>query len=140
MQLRKCPECKSGFTPNSSHHMFCSTTCCYRYNKSRTWEGYFKRLLYNNAKARSAISIEDLVDLHAKQEGLCALSGVELTKIAGKGSVATNASLDRIEPAGPYTMDNVRLLCKFVNGFRSNQSDDELVWWASKIVENKQSG
>jgi hypothetical protein len=116
--------------------MFCSDAHRQHYNKGKTWEGYFKRLLHNNAKNRTRLSIKFLTNLLAKQKGKCALSGVDLTKIAGEGVVTTNASIDRINPGRAYTRKNVRLLCNFVNSFRGNVTDAELKWWSSRIVDN----
>ena len=74
--------------------------------------------------------------LFNKQKGLCALSGVELTKIVGHGLVQTNASIDRIQPGGPYAPGNVRLTATLVNSFRGNATDEELRWWCQRIVDN----
>ena len=74
--------------------------------------------------------------LYKKQGGLCALSGVELTKVAGHGVVQTNASLDRIKPGGPYVLSNVRLTCVLINNFRGNSTDFEFKWWCKQVVDN----
>ena len=134
--MRSCLYCSTTFKPKHPHHMFCTDQHRQHYNKSKTWEGYFKRLLHNNSKSRTQLSVRFLLNLIKKQNYRCALSGVELTKITGKGVVTTNASIDRIKPGRAYSRKNVRLVCTFVNSFRGNVSDEDLRWWARKIVNN----
>lgn len=67
-----------------------------------------------------------------KQNGKCALSGKELDWIPQpKGSADTRAndfraSLDRINSKKGYTIDNVRLICWYVNDFKKDRSDATL--------------
>lgn len=117
------------------NHLFCGQRCADFFNKGRTWEKYFRKLI-QNTKGRQALNVPGMIRLFEKQGGRCALSGVELTKITGKGPVTTNASIDRIIPGGKYTFSNIRLVCTFVNGFRGNVSDKEFKWWCKRIVNN----
>jgi hypothetical protein len=133
---KKCPQCSKSFVPSSPHHLFCCKTCCDGYSKQRTWRTYFRAILNVKKKNRANLSPDFLANLYHKQEGLCALSGVPLTKVTGRGTVPTNASIDRISPGGPYSEDNVRLVCRFVNGFRSNLTDQEFIWWAKRIAKH----
>lgn len=93
-------------------------------------------MLNNNAKERKELSVEYLMCLFKKQKGRCALSGVILQKTTGAGFVSTNASIDRIRPGQPYAKRNVRLVATWVNSFRGNVSDDELVFWCKRIVDH----
>jgi hypothetical protein len=135
---RKCARCDSTFVPHAPHHMFCGNACRNMYNRSATWLGYFKSLI-SKGPARKKLSASKLVSLLEAQKGLCALSGIELTRIHGRGVVNTNASLDRIVPGGPYVMKNIRIVCTFVNSFRGAVSDNELVWWCQNIVKHNGS-
>lgn len=132
---KQCPNCQKEFVPRRTHHLFCTKGCCDKYNKTKTWESFFQSLINNSSVARKDLSVTDLRAVFDKQGGKCALSGVPLTKIAGQGTVSTNASIDRIKPSGPYIKSNVRLVCGFVNGFRSNVSDKDFIWWCNKIAE-----
>lgn len=133
-EKKKCLKCGKKFTQNRTYHLFCTTKCCNAYNKGKTWDNYYKKLL-QNGKARELLTPEILLKLHEKQDGICAMSGVKLTKITGKGMVSTNASIDRVNASGPYTEENIRLVCVFVNGFRNNLTDKDFVWWCNKIAE-----
>lgn len=113
--------------------MFCTESHCDLYNKGKSWNNYYKSLLTHSKSDRKKLSVKILLKLHDKQDGKCALSGVELTKITGKGQVTTNASIDRLKPGGSYSINNIRLVCSFVNSFRGNLSDPELVWWCDEI-------
>ena len=131
-----CHQCNKRFVPSRVHHEFCSKSCCDGYAKQKTWLAYFRALLTNGKGLRKALSPEMIVELYHKQEGLCAISGVPLTKITGKGQVPTNASIDRIDPGGAYSEDNIRLLCRFVNCFRNNQTDEQFLWWVRRIAKH----
>jgi hypothetical protein len=58
---------------------------------------------------------EDVVDLWDSQNGKCALSGVLMTHqrdgtYGDKKPKEFNASIDRINPNGPYVRENVQLV------------------------------
>lgn len=91
-------------------------------------------MLLSKNKARKGLPIDFLVQMVEEQNGKCAISGVKLTRIQGRGQVATNASIDRIVAGGAYSKDNVRLVCSFVNTWRGAVKTSELIWWCKKIV------
>lgn len=68
-----------------------------------------------------------------KQKGICALSGKKMTLTRGQGVIGTNASIDRISHKLPYTRDNIRLVCLYVNYMRRLMEDDELLDWCRSI-------
>jgi hypothetical protein len=71
------------------------------------------------------------------QNGKCALSGVELTCTLQKGVRSkTNASIDRIDPKGPYVIENVQLVCSVINKFRIDTPVDEFVEWCRKVADH----
>jgi hypothetical protein len=146
---KTCVQCGSEFLASGPAGMYCSKSCGqkYRYaNNMRTTEYQYSRVSGNWAmyytrrvceKGRSAeLTAEQLLDLHAAQGGRCALTGVEMTCVLRKGEPCfTNASLDRIEPGGPYAISNIRLVCVGVNRFRGNLPLAEYVEWCRKVVE-----
>lgn len=131
---KKCVKCKKEYKPRSPHHMFCSRSCQEIFNKGRTWTNFLACLLNNNPN-RKKLSTEILLEIFEKQGGKCAVSGVPLTKITGKGVVPTNASIDRVRAGGKYTKNNIRLVCHFVNTWRGKVTDKELLWWSERIME-----
>lgn len=84
------------------------------------------------------ITIEQLWDLFVKQDGKCALSGLELIlsktdeeRING----GTTASLDRIDSNKAYTINNVQWVHKMVNRMKSNFSENDFLYLCSLICK-----
>jgi hypothetical protein len=46
-----------------------------------------------------------------------------------------NASIDRINPTGPYCLDNVQLVASRVNTMKHTLSQDMFLWWIKTIYE-----
>lgn len=147
-QPKQCPVCSKTFTPNSGVHKFCSVVCKGKWKYitgemsteaqykliSGNWSRYFSRLVAQ--KKRESLSVDDLLDLLEKQDGKCALSGVELTCQLEVGKkFKTNASIDRIEAGGPYIKDNVQLVCSALNSWRGDTDLREFVWWCKQVTK-----
>ena len=147
---KTCIQCGSAFVTVGPAARYCSQQCGQRYRylnnmgtteyqysiTSGNWRKYYQRRV--SEKGRSAhVTLDELLALHETQRGLCALTGVQLTCLLRKNEPCfTNASLDRIEPGGPYTIDNLRLVCVGVNRFRANMPLNEYVEWCRKVVEH----
>jgi len=85
-------------------------------------------------RAEFLLEPEHLSEIWEEQGGRCALSGVFMTYHKdGAGRKDFNASMDRIHPTGPYTRDNVRLVCDRVNTMRHTLSENEFWWWIKNI-------
>lgn len=82
------------------------------------------------------LTADQLLQLAHDQKSVCPLSGQPLTYMTGQGVIYTNASIDRIEHDGDYTLANVRLVCRVVNTMRTRLTDEQLFDWCQKIVEN----
>lgn len=146
---KPCVVCKSLFKPKSGVNKFCSESCKGKwkyitgqvttdsqYKKiSGNWGRYFSRLLGRSFR-KEYISREDLLELLKKQDGKCALSGEILTceLIKGKAN-KTNASIDRIRAGEPYTKDNIQLVCRALNSWRSDTDLDEFIEWCKKVAK-----
>lgn len=88
------------------------------------------------------LSVEDCLDLWERQNGKCALSGIQMTHHRdGSGKKEFNASLDRIEPGGAYSRANVQLVCYRVNIMRHVLDINMFFWWVKNLndfsVESK---
>lgn len=147
---KPCSVCNTLFTPKSGSHRFCSDKCKgkWQYISGRNstenqykkitgnWRRYFPRLLGMHKRKQDGLTVNFLLELLEKQNGKCALSGETLTCNLSNGNVCfTNASVDRIIPGGPYSPDNVRLVCRAVNTLRLVHSDTEFVAWCQKVVD-----
>ena len=93
---------------------------------------------------RKNLSVAELVETLEKQNFKCALSGEPLTCKLEFGTVSkTNASIDRINAGGPYTKENIQLVCSIVNNLRVDMTVDEFIDWCRKVADHavqKQSG
>jgi hypothetical protein len=75
-----------------------------------------------------------LFQMWNSQGGRCAVTGVPMTHIYGKGSILTNVSIDRIDSSLGYIPDNIRLVCKAVNWMKNSMSDRELLQWSALVL------
>lgn len=146
---KACAVCGAEFTPRSGVHKFCSIPCKgkwqYITGRNRTenqyitisgsWERYCVRLLYSGGRKRDKLTRDILIQKLQAQDFKCALSGTPLTCNLAKGVVsATNASVDRIVAGGPYTEDNIQMVCRALNNWRADTSVAEFVEWCRKVV------
>jgi hypothetical protein len=87
------------------------------------------------------LTLEDLVEIWDIQAGRCALSGVLMTHQrdgkAGDGKKKEfNASIDRINPQGPYVRENVQLVANRANTMKHTLGQDMFMWWVKNIHDN----
>jgi hypothetical protein len=96
------------------------------------------KLRWRTAKQRARLkgfefnlTIEHIVELFEKQNGLCYISGVELS--LEKHSPKT-LSVDRIDSSMGYIIGNIGLCTDFINNSKSNYSLDEFKKLLTEIV------
>ena len=146
---KKCAVCETEFIPKSGVHKFCSEACKGKWKYlteqvttesqyreiSGDWKRYLSRLIYSAGRKRDELTRDDLLEILEKQGKKCAISGVEMTCQLEKGKrFWTNASVDRIEAGGPYTKNNIQLVCRGLNSWRSSIPLEEFVWWCEQVV------
>jgi len=132
---RECPVCGSAFNAVQTKQKFCTPQCKGKWKYisdavttegqykaiSGNWPRYLSRLLYAAGRKRDKLSREDLLVIISLQDYKCAISGLPLTCNLENGTKFwSNASVDRINAGGPYTPDNVQLVCRAVNSWRSD--------------------
>jgi hypothetical protein len=81
------------------------------------------------------IDLAYLLELYNKQDGLCALSGVNMTYTAGNGRTNTNISIDRIDSAVGYSRGNVQFVCDLVNRMKQDLPEEDLFMWCRRILK-----
>lgn len=85
------------------------------------------------------LTLDFLISLWNKQKGLCAISGIPMTYTLYEGRIPTNVSIDKIDPNGGYTMDNVQLVCSLVNVMKLNYPIETLLTFCESIISNARS-
>lgn len=146
---KNCAVCGTVFTPRSGVHKFCSESCKGKWKYitgvtttesqykliSGNWRKYYLRLLQRKGRKEDGLTVDQLLQLHDTQNGLCALSGLPLTCDLEKGTTCyTNSSIDRIEAGGAYTVDNIQLVCRHVNSWRGIMPVDVFVSVCRAVV------
>lgn len=146
-----CIVCETQFIPKSGIHKFCSEQCKGKWKYiteqvttksqyieiSGNWDRYLSRLLYSDGRKRYGLTREILLEVLIRQNYKCALSGLELTCQLEKGKKFwTNASVDRIEAGGSYKKDNIQLVCRGLNSWRSDMPLDEFIKVCRLVAEN----
>lgn len=148
---KKCALCSEKFTPKSGAHRFCGAKCkgAYKYTTGKVttwtqyalisgnWKRYVARLMYFGGRKRDKLNREIILRLLEQQDYKCALTGIPLTcKLELGVACPTNASIDRIFAGGTYTENNIRIVCRAVNSWRSNIPTSEFVWWCQQVVNH----
>lgn len=111
------------------------------FKRTKSVRAYITYLRSKAIKRKSTcISIDELEKIWNKQNGKCALTGWEMTMILGKGNINTNASIDRVDSNIGYIQDNVQFVCRIVNTFKSNITEDMLYELCSAVIKNKKNG
>lgn len=62
--------------------------------------------------------------LYKKQKGLCAYSNIKIQLDGFEYDEEMLASLDRIDSEGHYTRENLQLVCRFINRWKSNDQHE----------------
>ena len=68
---------------------------------------------------------EYLEQLVERQGGVCALTSLPLQFDGENSDTEMLASLDRIDSNGHYEVDNLQVVCRFVNRWKSDSEDHE---------------
>lgn len=87
------------------------------------------------------VSKDDLLGLWFKQNGCCALTGMQMNWNAPKGKgrrskALTTPSVDRINSEGNYVCDNIQLVAAIVNVMKSDLPDSTFVDLCRMVSEH----
>jgi hypothetical protein len=108
------------------------------FRRTKSIKSYISYLRNKAIQRRSeCISIEKLEEIWDNQKGKCALTGWDMTMILGKGNINTNASIDRIDSNKGYIDGNIQFVCRIVNVFKSNATEEVLFNMCESIIKNK---
>jgi hypothetical protein len=155
---KECPKCKiiqdySEYSKDKSSYDGCQTYCktCQRKNMKEYYKDggidrFFQKLmrdLKHNSKKRKIninITLEDIKDLYKKQNGKCALTGIEMTYLSyetdnKRNRNIKNISVDRIDSKKPYDIDNIQLVLSIINTIKWDLKQEDFFIMCKTIVE-----
>lgn len=81
------------------------------------------------------LTLDYLLSLWNLQQGICAMSGIEMTFDRYHGRIPTNVSIDKIDRNKGYVIGNVQLVCMACNQIKSDWSEEIMYNICKKIVE-----
>lgn len=97
--------------------------------------------IVSGAKQRNielSITKEDIWELYQKQNGKCALSGIDLKLKSKYNDKDYTASLDRIDSRIGYVKNNIQWVHKQVNMIKQSLTNEEFCNWCELIYLNKE--
>jgi hypothetical protein len=102
--------------------------------KHSSYKNYISTLLNHSSKRKKDynIDIQYLLNIYELQNGLCNISGVEMTY--KHGSVSTNISIDRIDSDKGYIKGNIQLVCYIVNIMKNKFSVNDFLYFCNTII------
>lgn len=83
------------------------------------------------------LTLKFLLELWDKQNGLCAISGIPMTCTFNQGRIFTNVSIDKIDPKGGYTQDNVQLVCQAINQLKSDWTMETVLYICKQVIDTQ---
>ena len=98
---------------------------------------------FNDTKQRAKkkgifndLVITDIYEIWNKQNGKCAISGIDMTINTYNGKISTNVSVDRINSSLGYIKSNIQLVCSTVNMMKGSLNMDEFLFFCNEILNN----
>jgi hypothetical protein len=133
---------KHSQTPDG-YHSWCKNCCTAGNIRSRekqnsTIEGRAKIFLQNAKKSavkrqqEFALTVDDVVKCWEQQNQICAYSGRQMTLQAGK---LNTVSIERIDSAIGYTLENTILVCQAINRMKSDFSLDDFYALCADVAQ-----
>ena len=154
-ELIKCLQCKeiksqSLFYKNKMSSLGVQPYCisCHKekiYESQSKLTGYITKI-YNRLRRvdnNSIITKDELMKLYYKQDGKCALTNELMTYYSGPVLTETkyeskyNIAIDKIQPSGDYTIDNIQLIGLMIQQMKSKTSmNNEQFIELCKLISN----
>lgn len=106
-----------------------------------TTDGFLRKVFSSCHRSKHGCSIVfgDLQELWIKQNGKCAVSGLSMTTGNDVFNM-TKISLDRIDSTKGYDIDNIRLVCWWVNLAKWRLDNEEFVNWCIIVAKANNYG
>lgn len=83
------------------------------------------------------IDKDDLLGQHLRQDGKCAITGVPMTCNLVANGKHSQASVDRIDSGGNYSIDNIQIVCNIVNIMKHDMPQSEFLKWCKAVIDGQ---
>lgn len=95
-------------------------------------------------KTKTTLTLQHLLDLWVKQDGICPLTGWKMvlpenTSGWADSTQPKNASLDRIDCSKGYDPGNLRFVCLMANHARNKFTDEQVFAFCHAVTEHRLS-
>lgn len=115
-----------------------------RKHTDAAWQDELRALFYRTKKRAAtrgiefSLSLDDVVRMCEETSRRCSISGIDyiLTKEVGKRFRPWSPSIDRINPDGPYSPENTRMVCAYINIAINQFGLETLEFIAARIARN----
>lgn len=122
---RECKDCQRDRYYKQRNKLFEDDKLALRYKLQQALKGTRRRSKEKNIY--NDLTLDYLMYLWEKQDGKCALTGIQMTYKFYEGRVNTNLSVDRIDSTKGYSKDNVQLVCMAANQMKNDLSMSEFL-------------
>ena len=129
---RECKDCQKERYYKERAKLLQDDHLAWKYKLTQALKGVRRRSKLKNNY--TDIDLEFLMYLWNKQNGKCALTGMDMTYKFYEGRVNTNVSVDRIDSSKGYTRDNVQLVCMAANQMKNDLSMNEFVDMCERVI------
>ena len=121
----ECKDCQRKRYYKERQKLFEDDNWAFRYKLQQALKGTRRRSKEKNIY--NDLTLDYIMYLWEKQNGKCALTGIQMTYKFYEGRVNTNVSIDRIDSTKGYSKDNVQLVCMAANQMKNDLSMEEFV-------------
>lgn len=105
---------------------------------------YFRRRIASIMKTAPARDImvlidkDDLLGRCLEQNNRCAITGIPMTfEMDGVFNKRTQASVDRIDSTGNYSVNNIQIVCNVVNLMKQDMNTAEFMRWCGFVLAGR---
>lgn len=128
----ECKDCQRDRYYHERQRLFENDDLALRYKLQQALKGTKRRSREKNIF--NDLTLDYLMYLWEKQNGKCALTGMQMTYKFYEGRVNSNLSVDRIDSTKGYSKDNVQLVCMAANQMKNDLSMGEFIEMCEAVL------
>ena len=133
-RLKTCKGCGYTYQPNGRISAYCPN--CYPYWRQAS--GLLSAAKHRARKKGLVVELDKPWIVERLKEG-CPRTGIEFSLLESSDGYGSRGpyglSLDKIDPEGDYTKENVQVVCWWYNAAKQRFSDEEVLSLCQKVVQ-----